>query len=71
MSCECLDRIDGVLSKLGDNTKLKRAFWLGSAIGMTASITTEKVEPKRGKPTPIKPAFCPFCGVKYEQQAAT
>jgi len=62
--CECLDQVNEKLSE--QNTILDYSFL---ADNPRAIIATCKIE-SRKKLGPIKlfAAFCPFCGVKYEEE---
>ncbi|MHC1549427.1 hypothetical protein [Phyllobacterium sp. K27] len=54
------------------NTKLSLTITFGSTLDAFPSIGTEQIEKGRGKQKAVAmlPSFCPFCGEKYEKEAA-
>lgn len=70
MTCQCVEIVN---EKLKDrNTRLFQAFTLGAAgVGDRLMLVTEQIEKGRGKEKPVGMflTYCPFCGVKYQDNA--
>jgi hypothetical protein len=61
--CDCINKINEKLKER--NTELIVALSLSNKSD-TVVISTGKVDSKkRGKPINMLPAYCPFCGRKY------
>ena len=60
--CDCMDTVNVKLAE--HNTKIELP-WFGPQLPRL--ITMKVDQKKRGKPMGIFATFCPFCGVKYQQ----
>lgn len=65
--CDCIEKANKLLSKY--NTKLSIGWTFDGDFDFFPRLEVEKVDRKvRGSAKPVVPAFCPFCGRKYETQ---
>jgi predicted Zn-ribbon and HTH transcriptional regulator len=73
--CDCIEKIDKLLaeSKPDNNTKLDIPFTWSKAgkidkVDRVRIVTTKRDDKVRKKPISIQPAYCPFCGIAYEDE---
>lgn len=70
MACDCIDTVNDMLKSR--NTRLTQAMMFGEASHPGLMLETEQIETGRGKAKAVSMflTFCPFCGVKYQAEAA-
>jgi len=72
MTCNCIETVNQKLLEAGKNTAISVplffAFEGEKTRGPCCVIETKKANDKvREKPSSIFATFCPFCGIKYDQ----
>jgi predicted Zn-ribbon and HTH transcriptional regulator len=70
MTCTCIEIVNEKLAER--NTKLTQSIVLrDNRMDMTLLVATEVIVKKRGQSALLmQPSYCPFCGAKYEEDAA-
>ncbi|MGO7089435.1 hypothetical protein AB9E14_23455 [Rhizobium leguminosarum] len=70
MTCTCIQTVNEKLATL--NTRLTQAWKMGDSPDEGLMLETDQIEKGRGKPKAVAVflTFCPFCGVKYGEDAA-
>lgn len=68
MTCNCIETLDAELASY--NTRILLPIMLGSDKTARVMIRTEQIETGRGKKKKVGmfASFCPFCGIKYEDE---
>lgn len=67
MTCVCVETVDAELVKHNSRLHLPM-FVMGGSKPKPFVETIKLDEKKRGKPVKMFATFCPFCGVKYEDE---
>jgi hypothetical protein len=70
--CNCIQEIDEKLKQMSpdNNTKLDIPFWTSnSKVDRVRIMVCKRDEKVRKKPISIQPAYCPFCGIAYNDEA--
>jgi hypothetical protein len=71
MTCNCMEKFNGLLAER--NTRIQMLITLDKdGLGSTPYIGTEQIEKGRGKmkAVAVQASHCPFCGKRYEEEAA-
>ena len=71
MTCTCIETVNAKLATR--NTRLSQAWKIsGETKDEGLMLETEQIETGRGKPKAVSIFlnYCPFCGVKYGEDAA-
>lgn len=70
MTCDCITTVDAMLAER--NTRIMIPIMLGGHTPRPM-IVTDQIETGRGKKKAVGmfATFCPFCGVKYDAEAAS
>ena len=68
-TCDCIETVDKMLSDR--NTRIMLPIMFGADQTPRPMIVTDQIQSGRGKPKAVGmfATFCPFCGVKYGQEA--
>jgi len=69
MTCTCIETVNEKLATR--NTRLSQAFMFHEANHPGLMLETDQIEKGRGKPKAVSMflTYCPFCGVKYGEDA--
>jgi len=72
MTCSCIETVNEKLAERNTRLTIPIVFGKSNLSADRLMIVTEQIETGRGKAkaTGIFASFCPFCGVKYEGDAA-
>lgn len=67
MACECVKEFDAYLAP--HNGKIATGFlYEKNVLKLTYFVATEKLDTKKRKDIPrVVMTYCPFCGVKYDE----
>ncbi len=70
MTCTCIETVNEKLATR--NTRLSQAIMFQEANHPGLMLETDQIEKGRGKPKAVSMflTYCPFCGVKYGEDAA-
>jgi len=70
--CNCIKEINKMLEDAADNTILDIPFSFGFdgkiRVDRVQIKTTKRDEKNKKKPISVQPAYCPFCGVSYNNE---
>ena len=69
MTCNCIETVNEKLASR--NTRLSQAIMFGESSHPGLMLETDQVEKGRGKAKAVSMflTYCPFCGVKYGEDA--
>ena len=70
MACTCIEIVNEKLAER--NTRLTQAIVFGKCAHPGLMLETSQIKSGRGQPKAVSMflTFCPFCGEKYEEEAA-
>lgn len=70
MTCDCIENIDAGLKDRGVCLSVLHQLDGKPSIAAVALIRLDKyvIENRRGKPKDMAATFCPWCGVRYEDE---